>query len=239
MRYNRFKPKKLTSQPKTKQKPVADFLANNVYVVAILALLGLFGGYYLLKDKLHEWTSSKEQLWKEKNYITGIILPGRVLDGTENLIISWGNVSRYHISHFQNGKVVKFNTVALPTGETFQDMSFVLKYNRLFVHATMHDFISGQFIGKINEGKWELLSRNITNFKSSDKALEVLDNQGNVVLNIKHTDPNVVTISGYSVYGNMVMVIDDRGIKAFDKNDSISNQECITAIRNLKKLFAY
>ena len=80
--------------------------------------------------------------------------------------------------------------------------------DKLFVSTEIRD-LGDELVGVINYNKWSLFKPNLLTYPDTDSSVEVIDRYNNVVFSILFTAPNSLTIQGYFMKKDRIIVINN------------------------------
>lgn len=185
----------------------------SMLVIAGLGFIATIGGVVGFGDLIWQKSKSNHQEFLEKNYITGILIPGSL--NPDSLITFWlGNGGfAMSIRELRKGAVYPATgLVNFPNGLPPWNLQFKIIGNRLFISAEIRYFENNAMIGRILFNEWQLRSSDITDFEDSDTRLVVRDKENNIALALEMVDPNNVRLLGYAVDQDMTYIMQDIGI---------------------------
>lgn len=181
-------------------------------------LVGLFIGFFFIKDYIHQKTSTPEQLWKEKNYISGINIPIYIINSEQAIYIKCGNGTTEEVlmQWLKNGTTYSPHGFIFPGGCTPFNLGLRLEGNRLVVSTSFKD-IDGHYVGKMDFDHWEAKNNEISDFYNNDNLMELLDNYHHVLFNIQYIYPNLIEINGYFNEDSCIEVANPSIMQGFPK----------------------
>jgi hypothetical protein len=189
--------------------------------------LTLISGVVLFRNDVRKWFLTKEESYKEENFIPGLLIPGSL--NSDSLInfelgATDANILSYSIKSLKEGVAVDANLWWVSDGFVVPwELKFKILNNRLHVYAVIR-YINNEAIGVINYNKWELKEGTFYSYNANDTFLEVYDPQLYTVFSIKVVDANTVRVLGYSKNDNVFFII-NKGVMlygGFEENkDSI------------------
>jgi hypothetical protein len=227
-------------------KWIVRFLKSGYGVLSVVIALTAIPG---IKKEVHDWFISDEQLWKEKTYLNGIKIPLNINDDTQLLTIIIGSRDKHHyglaqvfslstLSDTPSFSQQKVPYIIMPGGGTPFNLRFLLKGNRLYIGTIFKD-IDDKYVGKMNFTEWELKSSKISNYHDGDDNMEIIDENGYVLFNMRYQTPNTIIIEGYYVSDGGVQIANDSTIIGINKLAPDYKIEAIQYIKGLKPLNNY
>lgn len=166
-------------------------------LVSVGVILSVISGITFLKGCFHETFSTKEELWKERNYISGINIPIDVSSAYPYMYIKTGGVTQsFPISFLENGMPYTSSLMIAPGGCTPFNLKLLLKNNKIYAATTFKD-IDGKYVGKMDFDHWEARDIQIANFYNHDSIMELMDNYQHVLFSMNYRYPNIIEIKGY------------------------------------------
>jgi hypothetical protein len=149
-------PEKIISESKIKK----GFLRSIFFKITVFVTIISIPTYlFWFKDKIHEWITPNNILYKEENTIPGIFIPHYILDTSKYLNIGYGSfLIGYPIELFKKGVNVTPNfLICKEGGEPMGDVKFIINNNRLYVSAEIRDLKTEEIIGIIDYNHWSLI----------------------------------------------------------------------------------
>lgn len=199
--------------PTTVKKPF--YKRAYVIITAIVTILGLPTAYFTFEPITHKAVTSKEDLWKEGNYISGVNIPMDLSDNKRFVHIITGGLDQgiqFTIGELKNGINYKDHIplFILPGGCTPFNLEFKLINSHLFVSTTFKD-INDKWVGKMAFNHWEAKNDKIAyfhDFHPGGDNMELMDDENHVLFNMIYRYPNIIEINGYFNTDSCIMVAD-------------------------------
>lgn len=187
-------------------------------------MIALIGGL----PSLYFYTTlfkSRHQEYKEAEYIPGIMPP---IGYGERLRIVRGLGSSFTYYYDGNGIYRDFIEgigCAPPNqlqGIDFNrgaDFGFKLLNGYCRLSLKIIDYRTKATIAQIHDNQWFIKPKNINDYASGDKFLEILDQYGNVALRIVATDSREIKIVGYFVGHDCTVIFKEKEYVSLIPND--------------------
>ena len=214
-----------------------------------ITILVVISGLLVFRDQVHDILTPREKLWKERTYLDGIKIPLNISDENQLLTVIIG--SRDHrnyglaqvfslsaLSDTPSFKPDKVPMIIMPGGDTPFNLKFLLKKDRLYIGTIFKD-IDDKYVGKMNFTEWELKSSKISNYHDGDDNMEIIDENGYVLFNMRYQSPNTIIIEGYYVGDGGVQIANDTTMIGFNKLLPDYKQEALQYIKGIKPLNDY
>jgi len=201
-------PKKKATQQKKRTVVWWQIWKYSKKAYAIIGVVFVILGWFSFKDQIDKWTITKHEKFEQEKYIRGVFIPPNLLHSYDTLIFEYGSSYTGYVLHkLENGIEVKLRGFAID-GQAPFGLKFKITNNRLYVNTVIKD-IHGDVSGIIEFEKWKLVKANMLNYNETDESLEIIDDQNNVVFSMIYIMPNKLSLKGYFVNLNKIMVIGD------------------------------
>lgn len=216
-----------------------------------IIFLTVISALFVLRDQIHDLITPREKLWKEKVYLNGIRIPNSVFEENQPIFLFFGQNAtsnfglgtgrQYSIEQLEDTidlSQEKTPLVIMPGGGGPFGLKLLLKGRRLYVGETFKD-IDDKYVGRMNFTEWELKSSKISNYHDGDDNMEIIDDNGYVLFNMRYQYPNIIIINGYFVGDNSVQVANDKSFAGFNRALPDYKQQAIEQIRKITPLNNY
>ena len=198
-----------------------------VTIVAIFVPMPLTGLFKSDHDK-----------FMEENFIHGLLIPNDNASASPNIYVKtcggYWVFSKYDLI---NEKKMP-GTIAC-AGDTMIRISIKIVDNRLYISTIFNDINNNEVIGIIKNGQWYLLKKNMLNYYSDDKTLEVIDKYNNVVLRLSSINADTISLDGYFSSTKSISVVSKSGCGCFPKSESNRKLDSVykaNALKEIKKI---
>jgi hypothetical protein len=169
----------LITPTKSKVERIIDFFKKPV--VLVISGVFIFLGWIVIShdfgDIVHEHITSPEELYKEKNYEHGILIPAHIFKSydTINFVFGGGaNICLVPMNVIKEGTPFDLNCFSFNGGQAFNLQSKLVD-GLLYFSASFYD-LDGLYVGKMDFEQWELRKDKITYYPSSNNSyLEIHD----------------------------------------------------------------
>jgi len=203
-----------------------------VIVGIIGVVLGLVISSIALKDQIHKWITPQQKLYEEETFLRGIIIPNYSENDKDIKTFYGTNSSTQPIEKFKQGIDISPDPIASPDDAGTIRLRII--NDKLFVSTEIRD-LSDELVGVIDYNKWSLFKPNLLTYHETDNSLEVIDRYNNVVFSILFTAPNTISLQGYFMEKNRIVVI-GTGLSSFPKSNIDLAKEAIRTIKRINPL---
>lgn len=209
------------AKPKEGIKKKAWFATKKIY--GALAVVFTVLGWITFKDTIHKWITPEYILFKEENFVQGILLPDKLLGDEEHICIGFGTFQQcYSVNELKKGKEFIPNMFICDFDNDYPvRCKFKIINNRLYISDSLRSLDNDNLVGILNDNRWQLKKQEMFEFINDDKRLQVIDNKGNIMLSVAFQEPNTVLLHGYFIKEKSAAVISDKGfMPCINKTDS-------------------
>src|SRR6185312_7404784 len=217
------KAKKRRIYKKTKKTPIKESIQNQKIPIEkvpmwrkiwtvnkkVFRIIGIFVTaivtFIAFKEAIHKWITPQQKLYEEEKFIKGILVP-KYIESYKDLNLFYGSFTvSYPIQEFKNGINITPDLIKCG-GEPMGNIELIIADNKLFVSIEIHD-LKDELVGVIDYNKWSLFKPNLLTYHETDGSLEVIDRYNNVVLSILFIAPNTISLQGYFMEKNVIVVV--------------------------------
>ncbi len=183
-------------------------------IVVLATLITVWGG----KAIYHQITTSKEQLYKETNYLSGIHIPDHILKSYSGILFGYdGYAKKIDFDQINNNKEFRASNFLI-NDSSLLNLYATLIDDKLYFSTTFYD-LDGFYVGKMDYNSWEVKGNKVSYYPSDNEDyLEIRDDRDYIIFQMEYIYPNNIRFQGYYLDSKNITVVSDMGIDIFPRN---------------------